>query len=138
MALIVADFGFRIRHRELIATGVYAQGAIQQLELTVYIAPDRLKATRARQFQTGRKASTQAYVSDYLVLAVMFLNQLGAPGRFQWRALANIFAEIDDTGMEFFLKFTRTNFQIFDVEKHPEDLRGNRAEPDPRKHARQA
>ena len=138
LALIVTDFGFRIGDRELIAPGIYTQGAIQQLELAVYIVADGLKTTRALQFQTCEKASAQAYIFNNLVLAVMFLDQFGAPDCFQRRALADICTKIDDTGLELFLKFARTNFQIFDVEEHPGNLRGNRAGPDPRKHARRA
>jgi hypothetical protein len=60
---------------------------------------------------------------------VMFLDQFSATNHLKRRTLADIFPEINDTRLEFFLKLARTNFQIFDVEEHHEDLRGSVPDP---------
>ena len=63
---------------------------------------------------------SQAYVLDYLVLAVMLLDHFGMARGLQRSALASFGSEVDDTGLKLLLKIERMTFQIFDVEEHGE------------------
>jgi hypothetical protein len=54
------------------------------------------------------------------VLAMMFFDQFGSPCRVQWRQLAELAAQIDDSGLKFLLKIQRANFQVLDAEEHRE------------------
>jgi len=72
------------------------------------------------QLQTSREPPPQAYVLDYLMLAVMLLDQFSAPGNLQGRFLLHLSRQIDHTRLKLLLKIQRTNFQVFDVEEHRE------------------
>ena len=59
------------------------------------------------------------------MLAVMLLDHLGAARGFQDRPLPDFAAQIDDIGLKLLLEIERMKFQLFDVEEHCENLRGN-------------
>src|ERR1700734_2894424 len=79
LAFIIADLGFRIRHRYLVPPSIRTLGTIQQVKLAFYVLNNRLQTASAVCFQAGRQGALDAYVLDYLVLAVMLLDQVGPP-----------------------------------------------------------
>jgi hypothetical protein len=54
------------------------------------------------------------------MLAVMFLDNLGAARGLQRSLLVGFASQIEDIRLEFLRKFKRMKFQIFDVEEHGE------------------
>src|SRR5579859_4387950 len=139
VALIIADFGFSVRHRKLVASGVGSEGAVEQFEVALYVLLHRLKAAGALQFEAHGQAPSQADVLNNLMLAVMLLDQFGASRGLQGRALAGFASQIiDDIGLKLLVEIDGTAFQVFDVEEHCEHLRGNVAEYRPAEDAKRA
>src|ERR1700687_1148296 len=120
VALIIADFGFRVGHRKLIAARVRAERPVEQLKLTSYLLGDRLNASGAVQFQSRREPPPQPYVLDYLVLAVMLFDNLGMPGCFQRRTLPGFASQINRIGLKLLFKIQRMTFQLIYVQEHCE------------------
>src|ERR1700736_1144133 len=87
VALIIADFGLRVGHRQFVPTRIGAERTIKQFKLTTYILRHRFHTAGAFQLQPCRQPSAQAYVFNYLMLAVMLFDDLGMPGRLQRREL---------------------------------------------------
>jgi hypothetical protein len=121
LALIIADLGFRIRDREFVASGIRPKRPIQQLELAVDVLLNRLQTAGTLQFNASRQTPFQAYVFDDLMLAVMLLNHLGVPRRFQRARLPSFAPEVNRIRRKFFLEINGVNFQFFDVEEHGEN-----------------
>jgi hypothetical protein len=117
-ALIIADLCFRVRDRKLVASGVSAQGPIKQLKISRDVLVHRFETAGALQLNPGRQTSSQAYVFNYLVFAVMLLDHFGVPGRFQRSKLASFASQVDDIRPKLLLEIQRMKFQIFNVEEH--------------------
>ena len=108
--LIIADLRFCVGHGELIAPGVHPERTIEQLKIALHILRNRFETAGTLQFEAGRQTSTQTYVFDYLMLAMMLFDQFGAAGGFKRSALANLVPEIQYSGLKFLIEIARTNF----------------------------
>src|ERR1700722_5336520 len=72
------------------------------------------------QFESCRKTTTQAYVLNDLMLAMMLFNHLGVTGCLQRRALFGLASQVDDIGLKLLLKIQRMTSQFIDVQEHCE------------------
>jgi hypothetical protein len=136
LALIVADFGFGVGDGKLVTAGIGAEGPVEQIEVARYILRHGFQAAGANQFQARAECASQAYVDNYLMLAMVLLNQFGAAAGVERGALAEVFAKIEDTGLELLLEFNRMAFQFLDVEEHEQPPRPNVKATGPRKLAK--
>jgi hypothetical protein len=120
IALIIADLGFRVGYRELISAGIGSERAIEQLELARYVLLNWFQTPCALQLEPGRQSAFQPYVLDYQMLAVVLLDDLGVPRRFQRGSLDRFAPQVNDIGLKLLLKIERMKLQLFDVEEHCE------------------
>jgi hypothetical protein len=128
-ALIIADLGFGVGHRQLVPACVCAQWPIQQLKVSLHILRDRLKTTGTGQFEACCELTSQPYVLDYLVLTVMLLDELSAARRLKRGPRPDLASQVDDIGLKLLLEFDGMEFQFFDVEEHEDPPRDYRSAP---------
>ena len=68
VALIIADLGFGVGHREFVAAGVRAERPVEQFEVAGNVLLHRFQTAGALQLDARRQTPSQAYVLDYLCL----------------------------------------------------------------------
>ena len=91
---------------------------------------NRLQATGAGYLQAHIEVPLQPDVLNYLMLAVMLLNQVRSPFAPQGRTLAQLPPKIDRTGAELLAEIQRMSFQFLNFDEH-RNLR--RPQPVPRR-----
>ena len=107
--MIIADLGFRVGYRKLVAACVHTQRPVQQLKLPLNALRNRLQASRAFQFKAGRQPPAQPDVFYDLVLAMMLFYDFGASRGLEGGTLLGLATEVDDARLKLLLKFKRTN-----------------------------
>src|SRR5271155_3185614 len=116
--LIIADLGFRVGHRHLIAPGISTLRTIEQIKLALHILPNRFQTPRAAQFQAGCQSALDPYVLYYLVLAVMLFDQVRPSAALDRRNLAILRPQVNRARFELLRKLHGMKFQVSDLEKH--------------------
>jgi hypothetical protein len=117
-SLIITDLGLGCGHRKLFFAGIRTLRAVEQLEVLGDIAVDQLKTASARQLDPCCKVAYKAYVIDYMVLAVMLLDQLCAPLAVQIAFLPEVCAKVYGSGRKMLVKVHWVDLQFPDFDEH--------------------
>ena len=118
LALIIADFGFRLADGRLIPAAIHTQRPVDQIKTLVYVVRHRIETASATELQFRRYAANQANVFDVLMMAAMLHNQLGPAFATQRSALPELRPKFDHAGLEVFIKLQLSELQFPNTNQH--------------------
>jgi hypothetical protein len=118
VSLIIPDLGLGCGYGKRFFSGVGALRTVEKLKLLRNILMNRLKTTRTSHLDPRRELADYTDVIDNMVLAMMFLNQLGSTDAGQFALLPKVRAKIDGSGRKMLVKINGMNLQLSDFDEH--------------------